>query len=58
MLYFFGRALQVAAMMDLAYALYAGLSSGGGMWSELELLVLGIVLFAAGRWMEARGAGG
>ena len=53
MAFYLGRALQLLAMFWVAYALYTGFILDD--WKgELRLLVIGALLFLAGRFVERR----
>lgn len=53
MAFYLGRALQLIAMLQVAYALYTGFVLDD--WKgELRLLALGALLFLVGRFVERR----
>ena len=53
MAFYVGRALQLIAMLWVAYALYTGFVRDD--WKgELRLLMLGALLFLIGRFIERR----
>jgi hypothetical protein len=58
MLYFMGRAMQVLGMVQLAIALYLGVTLEGGMAEEYQWLAVGVAVFLAGRLIERKGASG
>lgn len=53
MVFYLGRALQLLAMLWVAYALYTGFVLDD--WKgELRLLALGALIFLVGRFVERR----
>lgn len=56
-LYRLGRILQVLALLDVAFALFfAGLFPAlQGMDAQLQIVLLAIVLFGAGRFIQTKG---
>ena len=52
---FAARLLQLVGILLAPSALVWGLAYGGSMDQELTLLLLAIVAFLAGRWLEGRG---
>jgi len=51
---YLAKALQLIGMSNLLVGLYVGLTEQGGMWPELYLFLLGIILFSIGRLVERR----
>jgi hypothetical protein len=56
-LYRFGRTLQVLALLDIGFALFFGgaIPALGGMDSQLQIVLLAVVLFGAGRLIQTKG---
>ncbi|MFQ5839396.1 MAG: hypothetical protein ACE5HK_01580 [Candidatus Methylomirabilales bacterium] len=52
----FGRILQLLGMTNLLVGLYIGMTEEGGMGPELNLLMVGVVIFLVGRFLVKRGA--
>jgi hypothetical protein len=52
--FFVAKALQAIGLVDVGAGLYLGLTMDRGMWKELELTLVGLVLFYAGRLLERR----
>lgn len=53
-MFFFAKALQAIAVINVGYGLYVGITSEAGMWKELELTLTGLVVFYVGRLIERR----
>lgn len=54
-MFFLGKALQAIGMVDVGFGLYLGMTSGVGMWRELQLTAVGLAIFYVGRLVERRG---
>lgn len=52
--FFLAKALQAFGVVDVGVGLYFGVTAENGMWKELELTLVGLALFYAGRLLERR----
>jgi hypothetical protein len=52
--FLFAKCLQALGFADVGYGLYLGMTRDGGLWRELELTLVGIAIFCAGRLLERR----
>lgn len=54
MVFYVAKALQLAGLIGMPMALYAGITHEAGMARELGLAALAVLMFYAGRSLEAR----
>ena len=54
MTYYVAKGLQIAGLLGMPLALYAGASENGSMMRELGLATLGALTFYAGYLLESR----
>lgn len=54
MAFYVAKGLQVAGLVGMPVALYAGFSQDAGMMRELLLASVAVVMFYAGRMLETR----
>ena len=57
MSFYLAKFLQAFGIADVGYALLVGLTEEKSMSKELWLLVIGVVVFYLGRFLEARATG-
>ncbi|MEW6297976.1 MAG: hypothetical protein AB1671_09590 [Thermodesulfobacteriota bacterium] len=54
MSFYLAKLLQALGCADVGYALLVGVTEERGMGKELLLLGIGVVVFALGRYLEAK----
>jgi hypothetical protein len=54
MVFYVAKGLQLAGLIGMPLALYAGITQESGMMRELGLATVAVLMFYAGRSLEAR----
>lgn len=54
MKYWLGKFLQVIGMTEVGLSLFIGLTWKGSMIKEFGLMMIGLIIFYIGRFLEAR----
>lgn len=53
-MFFLAKVVQAIGVVDVAYALFVGVTDEHGMGRELRLMAVGMMIFYAGRFLESR----
>jgi hypothetical protein len=53
-MFLLAKLIQALGVADVGYALYVGLTEDHSMGRELQLMMLGFVIFYVGRFLERR----
>ena len=53
-MFYLAKCMQAFGVADVGYALFVGLTEAHSMGRELRLMIVGVVIFYLGRFMERR----